>query len=157
MYRTLRGDGEAFHPLGFKKKPNNNNHQQGELLASLNNENDETLDDPLINATIVFNNRKREVQALIDSGALQGNYISKDIKDWLNSLGAKCTKCVSPVVCSAFKNGTCHECLGNLNLNIELINTNSNKPYTFDTNANVINSSFDLIIGRPDIYKHHIF
>lgn len=92
MYRTLSGDGEAFHPLGFKKKPNNNNHQQGELLASLNNENDETLDDPLINATIVFNNRKREVQALIDSGALQGNYISKDIKDWLNSLGAKCTK-----------------------------------------------------------------
>jgi hypothetical protein len=58
------------------------------------------------------------INALLDTGALESNYISKDVEEKLIKDGAKGHKC-NKLVCSGFK--TCTSCLGSYNVLMKLI------------------------------------
>ena len=46
----------------------------------------------LIESEIISNDLKLSINFLPDTGALQGNYISKEIADWLRQSGGKIIK-----------------------------------------------------------------
>ena len=54
-----------------------------------------------VSATLVIEDHVLTVNVLFDTGALQGNYLSKDVADWLRQHGAT-SKDVASRICSAF-------------------------------------------------------
>ena len=54
-----------------------------------------------MSATLVIEDHVLTVNVLFDTGALQGNYLSKDVADWLRQHGAT-SKDVASRICSAF-------------------------------------------------------
>ena len=65
----------------------------------------------------MFNKVDKHIESLIDTGALQANYISQDIADWLESQGAKYCSCTASV-CNAF--GDCSKSSKSFNFEILL-------------------------------------
>jgi len=109
----------------------------------------------LVPLFVLMNENGFQAKALIDTGALAGSYISTGLKDWLTANGAKVIPCLREQVCSAFTN-TCSKCLGRIvNLKTEIQN-DVTLPVSMDLNVTVIDSPFDLIIGRPDIKRYKL-
>jgi transposase InsO family protein len=99
----------------------------------------------------------REVNCLIDTGALTQNYISPHIANWLTSQGTK-VKRVSGArsiqVCSV------HECTiedSNVVFTLAYLNECTNTIDQITIDAWVMpNLPYDIIIGRPTLTKHRL-
>jgi len=59
-------------------------------------------------ALIITPSNSLNINVLLDTGAMQGNYISEEIAEWLKAQGAT-PKCCSTTVCSAFKGEICYK------------------------------------------------
>ena len=94
------------------------------------------------------------VRCFIDNGALQNNYINEEAAQFLRErgvVGCACAK--NKFVCSGFSND-CRASLGSLSFALTLTNEVTRTKETFELTASIIDSPFDIIIGRPDIKKY---
>ena len=85
---------------------------------------------------------------LFDTGALQGDYVSKDLAYKLKSLGALRQGCQINV-CGP--GGKCQKCLGILNFFIRYLNPINKEYEVIALSCRIINMTFDLIIGRKTL------
>ena len=99
----------------------------------------------------------REIDCLIDTGALTLNYISRNVANWLTSHGTTMNRvtgnsCIE--VCSI------HECTlvdSTVAFNLAYLNEQTNTIETITIEAWVLpNIPYDLIIGRPTITEHSL-
>jgi hypothetical protein len=88
------------------------------------------------------------IRALLDTGAIESNYISKEVETELIKDGAKRHKC-KKLVCSGFK--TCTSCLGSYNIFLKFFNEINKVDEIIPIECSVIDTDFDLIIGRKVI------
>ena len=114
------------------------------------------------------------IEALPDKGALQRNYVGREFADWLtasirnkgdSSSSCTCTyrECTvippaanAPRVCSGFandrSNSMCATSLGTIKFSLHFLNELTNNVETITgLVAVILNSDFDLILGRPFI------
>jgi hypothetical protein len=103
-----------------------------------------------IQCIITVNARTLQIAALLDTGALDGNYVSADILEWIKSSHGQVTSCASTNICSAFSN-MCSQCIAMTEFKVKLVSEVLSKPIEFSLHAKAINSPYDLIIGRPAI------
>jgi hypothetical protein len=92
---------------------------------------------------------------MVDTGALDDNYVSLRIGKLLKEKGAVASPCVTQQVCSCNKT-VCFDCLGVVQLHITFLNELTNDFETIVLKATVMESDFDLIIGRRDIFKYDL-
>jgi hypothetical protein len=93
------------------------------------------------------------IKVLLDNGCLQGNYISKATASWLEQRGHTRTR-DNVVVRGAF-NQVETPSLGQIdNINLSMISYTDCFKHTFTINARILDTGFDLIIGRPGIKQH---
>ena len=123
------------------------------LLASINLVSDST-EATTVPVTLTFQNHSLNVRALIDTGALHANYISEETARAFKALGAK------PVnsrvrVCSAFK-GKCNSASEKLALFVTITNEVTNELETDVLEFTVIETDYDMIIGRPSILAQNL-
>jgi hypothetical protein len=150
-----RKKGESLNHL----QNNHNNCNSNSCLICKKNDDDEKLKNTiscqiLINLQI-SNTKPLDVEVLIDTGALQGNYVNKQIASMLNNNGLNIIK-NNKQICSAINNTPCFDSLGSLEFYLTYLNEISNKPETIFSNFSVIDSPFEVIIGRPTIIKHEL-
>ena len=114
------------------------------------------------------NNSEQEFisKALIDTGALNGNYINKVLFQKLEKLGIKINKQKKNIICHVL--GRCFHVVGEVDLNILFnfknnncncvnINENQNLKHTsIFVNCILIDSPYDIIIGLPTIIKYNL-
>ena len=96
---------------------------------------------------------RKAAVALLDTGALSGNYISENLARWLKlNKGFSINFRSKLNICSAFTND-CVNGLSALKLNIEF-----DEPHSFGItfNATVINTPYDIIIGTPTISANNL-
>ena len=98
---------------------------------------------------------QRTINCLVDTGALDDNYVSEEIGDELKKSGALATQCERQKVCSCSSN-VCFDCLGVVHFSATFKNEITNIYETIALKATIIDSDFDLIIGRRDIFKYDI-
>jgi len=96
------------------------------------------------------------VHTLFDSGATTGNFINRDIAEQLEQRGAQ-ANVNNKIVCSALvgNNSLCAPSLGTINCTIQYKDENNNKN-TNNISATIIDSSYDMILGRQTIKKLHL-
>ena len=70
------------------------------------------------------NNNHRIIDILIDTGALQANYINKDAAEWLQSHGQAIV--VKPHMCKVCGVGGCLELNSFINFKVSLVNRFTN-------------------------------
>ena len=90
------------------------------------------------------------INALIDTGALQASYVSQSVADWLKSRGTPCEcgeRCQKKKICSAFSN-VCSKPNGEISFDLQFKNEINNVFETITILASVINTNYDIIVGR---------
>ena len=97
----------------------------------------------------------RNIRCLVDTGALDDNYVSEEIGEALKKSGAIATQCVKQKICSCSSN-LCFDCLGVVQFKIKFHNELKNRSETISLKASIMVSDFDLIIGRRDIFKYDL-
>ena len=103
---------------------------------------------------LTYNMKTVDVRALVDTGALNANYISEDIANEFWKLGVKpIDSCVK--ICSAFS-GQCTNAHKKLALFLTITNEVEEKFETIPLEFTVINTTYDVIIGRPTIVAHDL-
>ena len=144
-------------------KDNNNNQKRGrngkqksycEYIYNISENN--TMTKPIVHAQININNNNLQISnCLIDSGAMQGNYVNGKVAEWLTRHNATIIE-TKKRICSCF-----NECRKYNNVFVNKIsfeNVNNNKIITFETNFTVIPElQFEVVIGYPDITKYDLF
>jgi len=111
------------------------------------------------NYTLV-NNKLIKTYTLYDNGSKQGNYINKETADRLKDTADEDFKdniiiSSTKTICSCFKDD-CRISLGSINLNVFFFNELINLYETFVLKAEIIDSDYDLIIGKPTIIKQKL-
>jgi hypothetical protein len=101
------------------------------------------------------------VTALIDSGALQDNYVSVDVAGWLLEQEQFLVNCKKPKCNGKSVNlgGTSFNkiTLGNVAFHCKFLNEVSKKnEFLTCLNAKILDTNFDLIIGLPTIKKYNL-
>ena len=107
-------------------------------------------------------------RALLDSGALHGDYINTALADKLQEAGIEINKNKSTTICNAF--GDCRLVVGMINITVTLSKMNThlkcscsnrtekeNENEKIQLNCTVIESPYELIIGRPSMQKYDLF
>ena len=97
------------------------------------------------------------VHTLLDSGATTGNFINRDIAEQLEQRGAQTNVNNNKMICTALvgNNPLCAPSLGTINCTIQYKDEN-NEENTNNISATIIDSSYDLILGRQTIKKLHL-
>jgi hypothetical protein len=100
-------------------------------------------------------NYKTLIDVLVDTGALQANYISNGIADWLTSRGVIIkSDLVACLVCNP--NG-CQRTKQYAEFDIEILNIKTNKNEIIPVKAWLLqNCPYDLILGRPTIISNNL-
>ena len=107
----------------------------------------------LIPSYAVFCCSSLPVETILDSGALQSNYIHQDVAKWLQSKGANTCTCGHRIKTVA----------GNIEINesmsadIILTTEVTSEKMNLKINARVLNFDYDSIIGLPTIIQCRIF
>ena len=143
----------------YQSKKNKYDHKQSEsfmltveqnhnIITNTNNEYMYSL----IPSYAVFCCSSLPVETILDTGALQSNYIHEDVAKWLQSKGANTCKC-SHRVKTVAGNIDINECMS-----VELILTNemTSEKINLKINARVLNSDYDIIIGLPTIIQYNL-
>ena len=97
----------------------------------------------------------RELECLVDTGALDRNYVSTEVGEMLIHLGAKKRDCDVPFICSC-SSSVCFACRGIVQIAFTFHNELTGCQETVDLEASIVDSDFDIIIGRVDIYRHDL-
>jgi hypothetical protein len=97
-------------------------------------------------------NKSKAVHVLLDTGALTGDYISDEIAEYLSLHSQYFTPCNVNIL-SVFKD-TCSNCTFQTNCNLTFKNELTHENELLSINAKVINSVFDVIIGRGTITQY---
>ena len=139
---------------GAVYNPPQKSGRQGESLMTLSSSisNDFTHE-----GTIKCNNQTKTVFFLLDTGALQGNYVSTQLATWLRIQGARRCAC-DGVVCSGLGN-TCSSLIDKYEFCLTFVDE-TNRTQNLVLQACTIDTCYDLIIGLPSIRKHsllHLF
>jgi hypothetical protein len=111
--------------------------------------------DYLLTCTIL-NHRgldRRELSCLVDTGALDTNYVSREVGAWILGEGGQPRKCVVSKVCSC-NHDVCVPCLGIVDLDFEFLNELTNQTEKIRLSSTIIDMDFDIIVGRKDIIRH---
>jgi len=96
-----------------------------------------------------------ESTCLIDTGAIDRNYVSRTIANLLVAAGGRLKPCEVDQVCSC-NSSVCMSCLGVVSFNMTFLNELTNAEETISLDATVVESDFDIIVGRPSIFKHSL-
>jgi hypothetical protein len=113
-----------------------------------------TCNTDVVPCDIVMSDETLTTSMLIDSGALDGDYISKDIANKLRAAGVQ-PRGAKKRVCSAF-NDMCELSEGKFSLQINYVNEHTDKTETMHTTASCINTPWPIIIGRPTIKRNNL-
>jgi hypothetical protein len=148
---TGRSGASGPKTLGIKKSFSHKKNRESLLNITLSNPTDHT--NTLLPTVIMINHVDKRVESLIDTGALQANYISQDIAEWLESHGAKYCSC-SASVCNAV--GGCSRSRKSFNFDVLLTHELNHNKLKLSITAKVISSDYDLIIGLPDIRRYNL-
>jgi transposase InsO family protein len=127
-----------------------NNKQKGESLLTLN----ESENKHSINMTLLLPQGKQEsIQVLLDTGAVTRDYISSRVASMLEANGIV-RLASTAVICSGFTD-KCEQCSGKVA--IEIISKDESDQFIkLNLTATIIQTPFDLIIGRPSIKKYQL-
>lgn len=107
------------------------------------------LSSDLIHAVLQHDHLSLKVQTLLDTGALQGNYISRRVADELNirSTGPRIA------IGSALRQKSVVS-MCNAVVNLIYLNELTNSTDTITIPVTIIDMPFDLIIGKPTLKEH---
>ena len=97
----------------------------------------------------------RNVACLIDTGAIDRSYVSPTVGNELKKMGAKADPCDIAKICSC-SSSMCFECQGIVTLYLKFFNEKENSFEKIKIKATIIESDFDIIIGRPDIGRYNL-
>jgi len=106
-------------------------------------------------ALIITPNNKLMNNVLLVTGAMQGNYISEEIVEWLRAQGVQSKRCLT-TICSAFKEERCIESNNNYTFQLTLLSKHASNCVSLEISASTINTSYEVIIGVPTIRKHNM-
>jgi hypothetical protein len=90
---------------------------------------------------------------LIDTGALQSNYVHETVAMQLEGKGARKERS-DIVVCSGVC-GLCAKTSEVIYFDLTMLNECNDNYFTFPAKAIIVKLKYDLIIGRPDINLHN--
>jgi hypothetical protein len=123
---------------------------KGENLLSLSDNNRKHV----INMTLLLPQGKEEnLQVLLDTGATTRDYISNRVASIIEASG-KVRLASSAIICSGFEN-MCEKCLGQVDIEV-ISKDESDQSVKLNLLATIIQTPFDLIIGRPSIKKYRL-
>jgi hypothetical protein len=128
---------------------------KGEKLLHINEMIANEANEPAIPGNLQANGATRRVRCLIDSGAIQGNYISRRVAKWLADNGKTSCSC-NRTIFSAFatdcgyKTDVCYDHA------LTIFNPITKMEQTLDLNFAVIESNFDVIIGYNAIRRYDL-
>lgn len=128
--------------------------KKGDELFCATTEISHELDSDFVPCTVRIQGNSLAVSAFVDNGALTDNYVSRETADWLTSHGVKLCGCSSRV-CSGFRN-MCSSSLGKVSFELSFVNEITKSEETLKLTASVIESPFDVIIGRPSIKNYDL-
>jgi hypothetical protein len=157
---TSRCDGSTWdhppHPSGKTKsstgdngKPFQNNGKRHKGMETIHTLHIPPITEDTIKTILIHNNHELTIDILLDTGALQGNYISIETANWLRSKGAKASNVNSNKVCSAY--GECKHSLGTFTTYLKFCNEITNLYETHLLVFKTVDIDFDMVIGRPTI------
>jgi len=135
------------------KKPKNKYFNKSESLAIISDE----IVECLPQFRVFFNTTNHLiVDTLLDTGALQGNYLSEELAAWLIDQGAVPVHNGAISIQLAVRNSTTTSTCS-LVFNVTFLNESNGLPETiFGLKARILDSEHDLIIGRPVIRLHSL-
>jgi hypothetical protein len=96
-----------------------------------------------------------KVMGLIDTGAVQSSYISLQLAQKLDKLNAM-KHVVNKRICTGLKHAKCTNSSIAYDIEFSFVNEHTKQEELIVIRAQVIDSRFDLIIGRPDIYAYDL-
>jgi hypothetical protein len=132
-------------PREIKKHPHFN--KKGEDLLTLTNDDSNTF----VKMTLLLPQGERtQVMALLDSGATSKNYVSERVASILRNRGVAVVAS-NAIVCTGLTD-MCERCRGSMELSV-VTNNEANQVLQLELQATIIESPFDLIIGRQSIKK----
>ena len=99
---------------------------------------------------------KKVTSALIDTGALDSDYISSTLAEHLVHLGYVYDTSKLDSIHTPFTNIPSVACKGHMSLNIKIYNELTKTKEVIPLNARIIDSPIDVIIGRPTITQHKL-
>ena len=166
--KTSKG-GKGERPVTPRRDKRDSEEEEGELsdsdckssstLASLNTLSETlTLQDFLITCSIYSSPSRildRNVAALLDTGAIDRSYVSVDIGKALERAGSFVTPCDVDKICSCSSN-ICFKCSGKVSLHLKFFNELTNSYEMIFLTATIVESDFDVIVGRPDIGRYDL-
>ena len=128
---------------------------KGEKLLHINEMIANEANEPAIPGNLQANGATRRVRCLIDSGAIQGNYISRRIANWLAENGMKGCACNRNIFSAfatecSYKSDVCYDHA------LTIYNPITQTEQQLDLNFAVIESDFDVIIGYNAIRRYDL-
>jgi hypothetical protein len=139
-------------------------HKKGESEVSFNNNllailsNTAKIYDHTIDGLIYCNDddvHKYSIKFLLDTCALQANYISVALADSLRRNGCFFEKNIT-TVCSPIKNCDCFKLEGLVSFYLKYLNFSTGQYDNISISARVLDIQCDLIIGLPSITKYNL-
>jgi hypothetical protein len=116
---------------------------------------DDHVNDAVLLANILINNILLPITCLIDTGALQANYISREVAESLKAYGLQFCKCNS-VVCLAIHN-KCSNVKEEVNFKLKFLNELTFQYDIIQVTAKLVNNlNYDVIIGLPTIRQYNL-
>jgi hypothetical protein len=116
---------------------------------------DDHVNDAVLLANILINNILLPITCLIDTGALQANYISREVAESLKAYGLQFCKCNS-VVCLAIHN-KCSNVKEEVNFKLKFLNELTFQYDIIQITAKLVNNlNYDVIIGLPTIRQYNL-
>jgi len=105
---------------------------------------------------LLFNQQELRVDALVDSGCTQRNFISPSVANWLRSVGAL-RAATSGRVCTAF--GQCKDLVDSFcAFDVSFRDNVTNKDATITIDATVLDmKNLQLVLGLPTLLQNNLF
>lgn len=170
--RKARADGTAFTAAQVQKieslkgpnpqQGNSNKRKHGELTTPVAHELTTlcaSSEDPTIvlpRFTVSVNKSNLTVDALLDTGALQANYVNEDLARWIKSRGGKCVSGEDVVISLAARQSfTSSSSMVTFDVTFRNEASSSTERISSVT-ARVLDSQYQLIIGLPFIRLHNL-
>ena len=92
---------------------------------------------------------------MLDTGAIDRSYVSIEVGKELKKAGSLVAPCDVDKICSCSRDN-CFACLGKVPLHLKFFNELTNSFEMISLVATIIESDFDVIVGRPDIGRNDL-
>ena len=139
-----------------RKFHHNKNRGEDELTSIISSLQSNDSSDT-VPCSIIINGQTLTINAFIDNGATQANYVSDKVAAWLSKQGVKAIcddACCRTKICSAFNE--CRRGQGDVAFELKIVNEINNTFETIKIISSILNTKFDLIIGRRDIKRFEL-